>query len=213
MAKKHGGKGVQGSSSPRSYESYNGMRQTSTNPPILYCREGGVLRAIFILALVAGIARADGSSAKDVLLSSYYVGKASVPFFILPEALDDGDMVLLLDLGLFAVMTVPASGVLFQRWIGSEEHVGFWRKINLGTDLALAGGVALYGLYEWSKYEPDPYHSYDFNVGGLYILASALYGLVSLAEMIPFSSESHFAVQPIFSPMYKSTGLAVRFQY
>ena len=126
-------------------------------------------------------------------------------------------MVLLLDVGLFAVMTVPTSGVLYQRWAGDQEKVDLWRKICFGTDLAVAGGVALYGLYLSSTYEPNPDHWLDFDVGKLYIFAAALYGLTSLVELIPFSSEpigaSDLTILPLFSINSKSMGLALQYHY
>jgi hypothetical protein len=165
------------------------------------------LRAALILSLLLGLSRADGSTSRDVLLSGYYLGKASVPLFLLPEALNDGDKVLLLDAGLFAVLTVPATGLLYQRWIGNQDNVQLWRKLNFGMDMALAGGVGLFGIYRMTQPDPNPdgpsrYVTNKFG-GLLIILASGLYAGISTLELIPFASESGVAsnlqLQPLVS--------------
>lgn len=179
------------------------------------------MRAALVLSLIVSLSRADESKAKDVLLSGFYLGKASAPFLLLPAALDDGDMVLWVDMGLFTVMTLPASGVLYQRWLGNREKVGLWRKINFGTDLTLAGGGALYGLYMIGRADANPdgpsgFISDDL-AGIMVVFASVLYGLAALTERISFSSESSgradLKILPLLSIQAKSAGLALRYRF
>lgn len=176
------------------------------------------MKLALVLCILLGLARAEASTSRDALLSGYYLGKASVPFFLLPEALDDGDKVLLLDAGLFAVLTVPATGLLFQRWIGNEDDVQFWRKLNFGMDMALAGGFGLFGIYRMTQPDPNPDgpSRYINNKAGgfLIVLASGLYAGISTLELIPFASESGFTstlqLQPLVSLESGSMGLLLQ---
>ena len=86
------------------------------------------MRFVLLLAFLCETTRAEMGTVKDVSLSALYLGKASVPFWLLPMALDDGDMVLWMDIGLFTMLTVPASGVLYHRWIGNPDKVRLWQK-------------------------------------------------------------------------------------
>ncbi len=68
------------------------------------------MRPLMIISLFIWLSIGKAFAAKDVFLSGYYLGKDAIPFLILPAAIEDGDQVLWVDLGLFAVLTVPASG-------------------------------------------------------------------------------------------------------
>ena len=174
------------------------------------------MRLVLLLALLIGQADLKAGTGNDVLLSGYYLGKASLPFFLLPTAIEDGDMVLLTDLGLFATLTAPATGVLYSRWLGDQDKIALWRKINFGVDLALAGGGAAYSIWLMvgSKNDPDGYSGLAGFIG---LVASAAYATTCLADLIPFSTEtkqvSNLSVQPLFSLATKQTGLTLRYRY
>ncbi len=109
---------------------------------------------LLCLSLLITVSLSRAADGGDILLDGYYLGKASIPFWMLPTALDDGDDVLKVDLGLMAVLTVPATGVLIQHWFGDPESIRLWRKINFAVDLTLAGGGVAYGL--WTMTQSDP---------------------------------------------------------
>ncbi len=177
------------------------------------------MRFILLLGFFFEIATANMGTVKDISLSTLYLGKASVPFWILPAAVEDGDMLLWTDLGLFTVLTAPAAGVLYHRWIGNPEKVVLWRKINRVTDLSLALGGAAFGVAR--MFTPDPQGGERIignKTGGvLILLMSAMYGSISLLEKIPFSVEAErsarISVQPLFSFQTKQTGLSVQYRY
>jgi hypothetical protein len=155
----------------------------------------------------------------DFALSGYYLGKATLPLLALPVAIEDGDQVLFLTMGLIGVMTVPASGVLYQRWLGDSENIIVWRKICAGTDLALASGGVIYGLM--TMFQKDPHSHEQFisvqTVGVLAILGSGLYGLNALVDLKPFSNEGHqtsnLTVAPLLAFNTKAAGLVFLYRY
>lgn len=158
---------------------------------------------LFTAAILMGMSLASAAPEPgDLPLSLPYALKASVPFLMLPTALDDGDDVLLVDLLLFGAMTVPNSMTLYNAWAGNPRQARFWRKTTFALDLGMTAGMLGYGLYGMSKLDDDGPDGFESLGMGLVILACIPAAAITLLDLIPFSAEQNVGITaaPILVP-------------